>query len=98
MESKGFLQIEIIDVLVSSACFIWIPISRVKNITFMTTFCFTVLLFQRGDRRQNLTVLTPKVGPRDERVNPLIAGAAYIRVFIFYQHIKYHLFNMLKIK
>ena len=31
-------------------------------------------------------------------VNPLTAGAAYIRVFIFYQHIKYPLLNMLKIK
>ena len=30
--------------------------------------------------------------------NPLTAGAAYIRVFIFYYHIKYHLLNMLKIK
>ena len=30
--------------------------------------------------------------------NPLTAGAAYIRVFIFYQHIKYHLLNMFKIK
>ena len=30
--------------------------------------------------------------------NPLTAGAAYIRVFIFYQHIKHHLLNMLKIK
>ena len=30
--------------------------------------------------------------------NPLTAGVAYIRVFIFYQHIKYHLSNMLKIK
>ena len=30
--------------------------------------------------------------------NPLTAGAAYIRVFIFYEHIKYHLLNMLKIK
>ena len=28
--------------------------------------------------------------------NALTAGAAYIRVFIFYQHIKYHLLNMLK--
>ena len=26
------------------------------------------------------------------------AGTAYIRVFIFYQHIKYHILNMLKIK
>ena len=31
-------------------------------------------------------------------INPLTAGAAYIRVFIFYQHIKYHILNMLKIK
>ena len=30
--------------------------------------------------------------------NSLTAGAAYIRVFIFYQHIKYHILNMLKIK
>ena len=30
--------------------------------------------------------------------NPLTAGAAYIRVFIFYKHIKYHILNMLKIK
>ena len=29
--------------------------------------------------------------------NPLTAGAAYIRVFIFYWHIKYHIL-MLKIK
>ena len=31
-------------------------------------------------------------------INPLTAGAAYIRVFSFYKHIKYHLLNMLKIK
>ena len=31
-------------------------------------------------------------------INPLTAGAAYIRVFVFYQHIKYHILNMLKIK
>ena len=30
--------------------------------------------------------------------NPLTAGAAYIRVFIFYQQIKYHILNMLKMK
>ena len=29
--------------------------------------------------------------------NPLTAGAAYIRVFFFYQHIRYHILNMLKI-
>ena len=27
-----------------------------------------------------------------------IIRAAYIRVFIFYEHIKYHILNMLKIK
>ena len=31
-------------------------------------------------------------------VSLLTAGAAYIRVFIFYQHIKYHILNMLNIK
>ena len=31
-------------------------------------------------------------------INPLTAGAAYIRVFIFYYHIKYHILNMLKKK
>ena len=30
--------------------------------------------------------------------NPLTAGVAYIRFLIFYQHIKYHILNMLKIK
>ena len=30
--------------------------------------------------------------------NPLSAGAAYIRVLIFYYHIKYYLLNMLKLK
>ena len=29
------------------------------------------------------------------RVNPLTAGAAYIRVFSFYLHINYHILNML---
>ena len=31
-------------------------------------------------------------------VNPLTAGAAYIRVLIFYQHIKYYILNMLELK
>ena len=31
-------------------------------------------------------------------VFPLTAGAAYLRVFIFYYHIKYYLLNVLKIK
>ena len=30
--------------------------------------------------------------------NPLTPGAAYIRVFIFSQHIRYHVLNMLKTK
>ena len=30
--------------------------------------------------------------------NPLTAGAAYIRVFVFYLHIKYHILKMLRIK
>ena len=34
----------------------------------------------------------------DGHINPLTAGAAYIRVLIFYQPIKYHILNMLKIK
>ena len=38
------------------------------------------------------------MGTHDFMINPLTAGAAYIRVFIFYYHIKYHLLNMLKIK
>ena len=33
-----------------------------------------------------------------DMVNTLTAGAAYIQVFIFYKHIKYHILNMLKIK
>ena len=32
---------------------------------------------------------------RNTCINPLTAGVAYIRVLIFYQHIKYHLSNML---
>ena len=45
------------------------------------------------------TKITPKHAPSGGAdINPLTAGAAYIRVFIFYQHIKYHLLNMLMIK
>ena len=33
-----------------------------------------------------------------QNLNSLTAGAAYIRVFIFYWHIKYHVLNMLKIQ
>ena len=35
---------------------------------------------------------------RYSQINTLTAGAAYIRVFIFYQHIKYHLLTMVNIK
>ena len=31
-------------------------------------------------------------------LNPLTAGAAYIRVFIFYYQIEYHLLKMLQMK
>ena len=31
-------------------------------------------------------------------INPLTAGAEYIRFFNFYWHIKYHVLNMLKTK
>ena len=31
-------------------------------------------------------------------INPLTDGAEYIRVFIIYWHIVYHVLNMLKIK
>ena len=34
----------------------------------------------------------------DASLNPLTAGAAYIRVFIFHQHSMYHLLSMLRIK
>ena len=30
------------------------------------------------------------------KFNPLTAGVAYIRVFVFYKHIKYHILYMLK--
>ena len=39
----------------------------------------------------------PQINPFTA-INPLTAGAEYIRVFIFYQHIKYHCLNMLTIK
>ena len=44
------------------------------------------------------TQLLPHSVPPFKHVNPLTAGAAYIRVFIFYQQIKYQILNMLKIK
>ena len=28
-------------------------------------------------------------------INPLTAGVAYFQIFNFYQHIKYHILNML---
>ena len=49
-------------------------------------------------------IASQKLGKNTERLllpvvfNPLTAGVAYIRVFIFYQHIKNHLLNTLKIQ
>ena len=45
---------------------------------------------QKGENLNKITLR--------EKVYPLTAGAAYIRVVIFYQHIKYHILNMLMIK
>ena len=47
-----------------------------------------------GDTECRLTVFYNRV----ISFNPLTAGSAYSRVFIFYWHIKYHLLNMLMIK
>ena len=38
------------------------------------------------------------IDPLSHRIDPLTADAAYIRVSIYYQHLMYHLLNMLKIK
>ena len=46
---------------------------------------------------QNFTISEPNMFTRIA-ISPLTAGVAYIRVFIFYNHIKYHILNMLKIK
>ena len=54
--------------------------------------CHTLLSGQVG-------LIIPQCSLLHLSFNPLTAGAAYIRVFIFYQHIKYHILNnMLKIK
>ena len=34
--------------------------------------------------------------PKRVVINPLTAGVAYIQIFIFYQHIKYHFLHMLR--
>ena len=49
------------------------------------------------DRNNQVDVAFDTI-PDEGLLNPLTAGAAYIRVFILYWHIKYHLLNMLKIK
>ena len=46
----------------------------------------------------SLPRLTTSSGWKLKSFNPLTAGDAYIWFFIFYQHLKYHLLNMLKIK
>ena len=58
-------------------------------------FIFLQFLFYEG-RTTRLKTATDVISTA--RVNPLTTGAAYVRVFIFYYHIKYHLLNMLKIK
>ena len=41
---------------------------------------------------------TQDAGQHCQQFNPLTPGAANIRGFIFYQHIRYHILNMLKVK
>ena len=48
--------------------------------------------------RDTLFEVSKKLFLRMFFLNPLTAGAAYIRVLIFYWHIKYRILNMLKIK
>ena len=55
----------------------------------MTPLCFAVTADNNPCKHKMLTQC---------RFNPLTAGAAYIRVFICYYHIKYHILIMLKIK
>ena len=43
----------------------------------------------------NVSIILPA---KAQFINPLTTGAAYIRVFIFYQHIRYRIKDMLKIK
>ena len=63
----------------------------------MFTCCTIYLLIYILHSSSVLTGSTTVLGP-NHPFNPLTAGAAYIWVFIFYQHIKYNLLNMLKIK
>ena len=46
----------------------------------------------------NLLALLACLAEQIGSINPLTADVAYIRVFILYNHIKYHLLNMLEIK
>ena len=51
------------------------------------------------DKQTNITENITSVGEGNcSHINPLTAGVAYIWIYIFYWHIKYHLLNMLKIK
>ena len=51
METKGFFHLAIIiNALVSSFCFIWIPM-----LYYGSTAIINILLFQLGDRSQNVT-------------------------------------------
>ena len=49
-----------------------------------------------GGDKQLPTIPASKSTPY-KHINPLTAGVAYIRVFNFYWHVKYHVLNMLKI-
>ena len=54
------------------------------------------------DQRTFLTLTNVKIAGTNNKIDltldPLTAGVAYIQVFIFYHHIKYHLLSMLKVK
>ena len=77
-DQRLFFHFEIIiNVLGSSFLFVWIPIVWVYGHYIYVHSFNAVIAF----RRQNLTI---KVDPRAVSVNPLTAGAANIRVFIFY--------------
>ena len=56
----------------------------------------SVLIFKEGRGRGRVNS-KPVYMPLDQ-INPLTAGAEYIRVFTFYQHSKHHILNKLKIK
>ena len=62
------------------------------DVQTLISFPITVIYSAAKTNYKRLVVIS------DERVNPLTAGFAFIRFFIFHWHIKYHFLNMLKIK